>query len=81
MADNITRVIISNNKISYVISAQIDMHKNLVSAQARGGNKKGRLRGAALKCKSRFKADYMPEPWIPFQLVSIAFTAFSGSGT
>jgi hypothetical protein len=24
---------------------------------------------------------YMPDPWMPFQLASIDFTAFSGSGT
>jgi hypothetical protein len=75
MAENITRVIISNNKISYVISAEAGMRENW------GLKKKGGPRGAAPKCKSRFEAGYMPEPWIPFQLASIAFTALSGSGT
>lgn len=67
------------------------MREKPVPAQARlpfmrvsaseGVKEKGRLRGAALKCESRFKADYIPEPWIFFQLASIAFTALSGSGT
>ena len=31
--------------------------------------------------RKREAGNYIPEPWMPFQLASMAFTALSGSGT
>jgi hypothetical protein len=43
-------------------------------------NKKGGPQ-AAISVQIELLGDYMPEPWIPFQEASMAFTALSGSGT
>ena len=43
-------------------------------------NEKGRPRGPPYPVETEC-SDYMPEPWMFFQLASMAFTALSGNGT
>lgn len=74
MAENISSVIITHKIISYALIATPCPQKE-----------KGRRRGTAglfLIAAHRWATgDYMPEPWMFFQLAMIVFTALSGSGT
>ena len=73
MAENISHVIITLKIISHVLSATPYPKK-----EKAGGISAGL---SCLPPAIEATGIYMPEPWIPFQLASIAFTAFSGSGT
>ncbi len=46
-----------------------------------GVKEKGGHEDRLFQTNSGMPGNYMPEPWMLFQLASIAFTALSGSGT
>ncbi len=65
-----------------VVSASEGDLRSRAEAETGGGSKeKGDHKDRLFQINSAKTRNYIPEPWIFFQLASIAFTAFSGSGT